>query len=475
MMKAELTGEVTRTELDNGLVVVSENMPGTVSATMGVWVNVGSKHESESEAGISHFIEHMLFKGTPRHTAYDIADLMEGVGGYLNGTTDKEQTCYSARVVDRHFDLAIDLIGDMMRNSLFASSELEIEKKVVLDEIKTYEDSPPDVIHDIFLRTMWRGHPLGRSTIGTEEVVKGADRNQLIDYRDRHYLPHDMLMTVAGHVDHAHVVRKARQWFGDLSGRAAPRPVPLPAVQSRFVYRNRKTEQVYVCLGGEGLALPDEDRYKLQFLDNILGGGMSSRLFQDIREKRGLVYNIGSFQYAYMEGGVFGIFVIAGPQSVPEVMRLVRQICLEMRTNGVTRREFERAREYLKGSFALGLESSSFRMMRLVRSEQCYGRFVPPEEVLQKVDAVTLEDVNECARRYLDLDRYCIAALGPFRAPSTRLLKSIAAGPWEEDAPLHESPRKREKKPVRPEVLPPQPVDAIVAGDEHTHPRVEVR
>lgn len=444
-MKTERTGEVARTSLDNGLVVLTENIPTSVSATLGVWVDVGSKNEAPQDAGISHFVEHMLFKGTPTRSAYDIADLMEGVGGYLNGSTDKEQTCYSARVVDRHLALSLDLIGDMMNNSLFAPDDLAVEKKVVVDEIKTYEDSPPDVIHDMFLRTVWNGHPLGRSTIGTEEVVRGASREQLVRYRDRHYVPSSMMVTVAGHVDHDLVVEKAAQWFGAPGKAPAEHVASLPPVHNRYVYRSRNTEQVYVCLGGEGLALPDTDKYKLQMLDNVLGGGMSSRLFQDIREQRGLVYNIGSYIYSYMEGGVFGIYAVAGPESIPEVMTRLRHICDDLRRNGITQREFERSREYLKGSFALGLESSSYRMMRLMRSQQCYQRFVPPEEVMARIDAVTIDDVNDFARRYLDLERYCVAALGPFKGAKNRLLRSIGDGPWQEDPSVLEKPRPRRR------------------------------
>lgn len=447
-MKTVRTGEVARTALDNGLVVLTENIPGSISATLGVWIDVGSKHEAPEDAGISHFIEHMLFKGTPTHSAYDIADVIEGVGGDINGSTDKEQTCYSARVVDRHLDVAIDLVGDMLTNSLFSPDDLHIEKKVVVDEIKTYEDSPGDVIHDLFLRAAWNGHPLGRSTIGLEEVIRRADRDQLMRYRDRHYVPASMMVTAAGHVDHGQVVEKARQWFGHKSLPPVVHESSLPSVQRQYVYRARNTEQVYVCMGGDGLSVPDPAKYKLQILDQIVGGGMSSRLFQNIRERRGLVYNIGSFINAYMEGGAFGLYVIAGPESIPEVMRLLRETCEEMRCDGVTPRELERAREYLKGSFALGLESSSFRMMRLMRSEQCHQRFFTPEEVMARYDAVTLDEVNEAARHYLDLDSYCVSALGPFRGGKSRLLRSIADGPWEEDVPVIEKPKARRRAKV---------------------------
>jgi predicted Zn-dependent peptidase len=448
-IKTEKTGLVSRSVLDNGLVVLSEDLPTYQSASIGIWVNVGSKHESEADAGVSHFIEHMLFKGTPTRSAYDIADVMEGVGGYLNGTTDKEQTCYSARVMDKHLDLSIDLIGDMMRNSLFDSTELNREKNVVVDEIKTYEDSPPDVIHDMFLRSIWGNHPLGRSTIGTEEVIVAATREQLMRYRDTHYRPENMVVTVAGHVDHDRLLAKTQQWFGDLKRGGEPQhDMPLPPVRPHRSFRHRDTEQVYVCLGGEGLRLADEDKYKLQVLDNVLGGGMSSRLFQEIREQRGLVYNIGSFIYSFIEGGVFGIYVVSGPDSIPEVMTLLRKICEDLRRNGVTQREYERSKEYLKGSFSLGLESSSYRMMRLIRSEECYGRFITPEEIMAQIEAVTIDEVNEFARRFLDLDRYCVTALGPFRGARKKLLKTIASGAWEEDIGPYDKPRVRRKSSV---------------------------
>ncbi|MBM3463708.1 MAG: insulinase family protein [Armatimonadetes bacterium] len=460
VVKTDKTGMVARTVLENGLVVLTEDIPMYASASLGVWINVGSKHEAENDAGISHFIEHMLFKGTPTRSAYDIADVMEGVGGYLNGTTDKEQTCYSCRVMDKHVDLSMDLIGDMIRNSLYDPEELEREKNVVLDEIKTYEDSPPDVIHDMFLRTTWKGHPLGRSTIGTEEVIRAANRAQMMHYQQTHYNPGNMLVTVAGRVDHDRVVEKTLQWFGDMKNPRHEFSPALPQVDPRCVYRNRDTEQIYLCMGGEGLPMAHEGKYKLQMLDNVLGGGMSSRLFQEIREKRGLVYNVGSFVYSYMDGGVFGVYVVAGPDAMREVMPLLRDICADVRENGITEREFERSREYLKGSFALGLESSSMRMMRLLRSETGYGRFVPPEEVVARIDAVTIEDVNQYASQYLDLDRFCFTALGPFRGTRRKLLRELAPGAWEEDVGPYDRPRRKRKSADNGEAVneEPQPV-----------------
>ena len=217
-------------------------------------------------------------------------------------------------------------------------------------------------------------------------------------------------------------------------------------MQSHRIFRHRKTEQVYISLGGEGIPLGHPDKYKLQVLDNVLGGGMSSRLFQEIREKRGLVYNIGSFIYSFTEGGVFGVYVVAGPDQVPPVMSLLRGICEDLRDKGITERELVRSKEYLKGSFSIGLESSSYRMGRLARSEELYGSFVPPEEVIAKMDAVTLEDVNDLARRFLDLDRYCVAALGPFRGRDQKRLQAIGKGTWEEDVSPYEKPRGRGRR-----------------------------
>jgi predicted Zn-dependent peptidase len=275
-------------------------------------------------------------------------------------------------------------------------------------------------------------------------VVRGATQAELFEYVGTHYSPKNMLVTVAGRVEHDRVVAKAERWFGDMRN---PKPVVesrIPQVHNRFVYRHRPTEQVYVCLGGEGLPLGHEGKYKLQILDNVLGGGMSSRLFQEVREKRGLVYSIGSYLYGYNEGGVFGIYAIAGPQAMREVIPIVRDICADVRENGITEREYERSREFLKGVFAIGLESSNARMTRLMRSELTHGRFVSPEEVVARIDAVTIEDVNEYARRYLDLDRYCVAALGPFRGKGRNLLSSIGQGPWLEDVgPYDKQPRSR--------------------------------
>lgn len=419
--------------LKNGLRVITEDIPMFNSGSIGVWVNVGSRHEDEHNNGVTHFVEHMLFKGTEKHSATEIAELMEGVGGYINGATDKEQTCFSARVMDQHIPMAVDLLSDMLLHSVFDSTELEREKGVILDEIKTYEDSPSDVIQDMFMRILWDGHPLGRPVIGREEIIKGMGRDAMLAYMQRHYQPENLIVTAAGRVQHDDLVRRIESSFGLMSGRAQTPVNPVPQLRKGNLLKIKDVEQVYVCMGGPGIAMSDPNRYALQALDAVLGGGMSSRMFQEIREKRGLVYTVGSFVMSYLDSGTFGSYVVTSPENLLEVLQLMREISEDVRYRGITARELDRAREYLKGSFSLSLESSSYRMTRLMRTEMIEGRWTSPEEVLQRYEAITLDEVNQQASRLLDTDRFATVVLGPLQAEHQRAIERMVPGPWSAD------------------------------------------
>ncbi|MHB2021288.1 MAG: M16 family metallopeptidase, partial [Candidatus Xenobia bacterium] len=307
--------------LGNGVRVITEEIPMFNSASLGIWVNVGSRHEGHPNNGITHFVEHMLFKGTDRHNATEIAEIMEGVGGYMNGATDKEQTCFSAKVMDQHVPMAFDLLSDMLLHSTFDSQELEREKGVILDEIKTYEDSPSDVIQDLFMRTLWDRHPLGRPVIGREEVIRRMGRGELRDYMQQHYHAGNLIVTAAGHIRHQDIVRQVESTLGALPARPPTPVTDPPHIQPGNVLKVKDVEQVYVCMGGPGVSMQDRQKYPLQVLDAVLGGGMSSRLFQEVREKRGLVYNVGSFLLSYMDSGIFGSYVVTAPENLLEVLR----------------------------------------------------------------------------------------------------------------------------------------------------------
>lgn len=409
---------VRKTTLDNGITLVTEQIPEFRSCSLGIWAQSGSRHEREDQSGLSHFLEHMLFKGTPRRTATQIAEAMDGVGGQLNAFTEKEQTCYYARVMDQHLPRALDILSDMFLNSLFDPAELEREKGVILEEIKMYEDAPDEMVFDVFTSSVWDGHPLGRPILGSREVISGLDRERLVQFMEERYLPSRLLVSAAGHVDHDMVAEKVGQWF--QGGRPAE-PLPLvpggtPESNPRRIVQYRDSEQVYVCYGVQGLAVTDERRYAMLVLDSVLGGSMSCRLFQEIRERRGLVYTVCTFQNTYRDCGLFGVYAGTSAEKVEEVLRLSREILEEVRQDGIRPEELERAREHLKGSIALAMESTSHRMMRLARTQSFHGRIIPLEEVIERVDAVSHEDILDLARTLLAPERFTLAVLGPVQA-----------------------------------------------------------
>ena len=403
-----------KTLLSNGLTVVSEQIPELRSCSLGIWCGAGSRFETDQQAGLSHFLEHMFFKGTQSRTAYDIAVSMDSVGGQLNAFTDREQTCYYARVMDRHLPLAIDILCDMVNHSLFEAAEVEREKGVVLEEIKMYEDTPDDQVFELFNRSFYRSHSLGRPVIGYAPTVRGLTRDDLVEYVKHRYHPSNLLIACAGQVEHDQLIEQLEKHFPAQSGAStalSPSPMPTPT-QHRSVY-HKACEQTYLCLGAPGISYVDPRRYTMLVLDSVLGGCMSSRLFQEIREKRGLVYSVSTVQTALRDCGTFGIFAGTSAEKVAEVLQVARDIFSDVAAQGITDEEMERAKELLKGSLALNLESTSSRMMRIARNNLYHGRFVPVEETIQKIDDVTHSDIKELASWLLDPSRYSLAALGP--------------------------------------------------------------
>ncbi|MBT9587384.1 insulinase family protein [bacterium] len=421
-----------KTQLSNGLTVVSERVPELRSCSLGIWCGAGSRFETEKQAGLSHFLEHMFFKGTQSRTAYDIAVSMDSVGGQLNAFTDREHTCYYARVMDRHLPLAIDILSDMVNHSLFDAAEIEREKGVVLEEIKMYEDTPDDQVFELFNRSFYRSHPLGRPVIGYAPMVRGLTRQDLVEYVERRYHPGNLLIACAGQVDHDELLALLEKHFQGTQNGQKPLPTSPPptTTQHRSVY-NKSCEQTYLCLGAPGISYVDPRRYTMLVLDSVLGGCMSSRLFQEIREKRGLVYSVSTIQTALSDCGTFGIFAGTSAEKVPEVLTVARGIFSDVAGNGITDEELVRAKELLKGALALNLESTSSRMMRIARNNLYYGRFVPIEETIQKIDDVSPSQVKELASWLLDPDRYSLAALGPVTE-----VDGIAAQPLPESLAL---------------------------------------
>ena len=402
-----------KTTLPNGVRVITETMPAVRSASIGIWADVGAAAERREQRGISHLVEHMLFKGTERRTAHAIAEAMDGVGGNLNAFTDKETTCYYAKVIDHHVPLAIDVLSDMFLHSVFDPAELRKEQKVVLEEIKMYDDSPDEMIHDLFIRTMWSGSDLGAPTIGYRETVEALTRDDLREHMRQRYAPNTVVVAAAGNVVHERVVELIAEAFDGFAGRCEP-PVPEhPALTPSVKFKQKDTEQAYVVLGTRGLSLRDERRYALSVLDTVFGGGMSSRLFQEVREKRGLAYSVYSFQQGYREAGLFAVSAGTSPANVQECVDVITAELERAAAHGITEAELSLAKEHIKGSLTLSLESTSSRMIRLGRGEFTHGYQLTPEELEAKVDAVTSELVLSLARELLAPENLGLCVLGP--------------------------------------------------------------
>jgi predicted Zn-dependent peptidase len=402
-----------KTTLPNGLRVLTEAMPSVRSATVGIWADVGSSAERPEQRGISHVVEHMLFKGTEQRSAREIAETMDGVGANLNAFTDKESTCYYAKVIDRHIPLALDVLSDMFLHSTFDPAELAKEQKVVLEEIKMYEDSPDELIHDLFIQTLWSGANLGDPTIGFAETVKRVTPDDLRGHMRAHYAPNSVVVAAAGNIDHDAFVADVAKYFEGFSG-TCPLPKPeAPAPTPNTLFRQKDSEQAYVVLGTRGLSSCDERRYTLSVLDTILGGGMSSRLFQEIRERRGLVYTVYTFQAAYRAAGLFGVYAGTSPENVQACVDVIGEQFEQMRQLRVSDKELTLSKEHIKGNLTLSLESTSSRMIRLGRNEFGFGRQIAPEEIEAGIDAVTADGVRELASELLTEANVGLCVLGP--------------------------------------------------------------
>ncbi len=407
------TQNIEITTLPNGVRVISETVTHVQSVSLGIWVAVGSRDEAAPVRGITHFIEHMLFKGTPSRTAHQIADEVESRGGNLNAFTDKEYTCYYAKALAEHTELVLDVLSDMVLHSSLEPDELARERNVVLEEIKRYEDAPDDTIHDIFLQTLWNSHPLGKPVIGTKKTVSGLERDHLSGYMTTHYTPDRIVVAAAGNVPHSELVEMVSARLGGLTGKRAPRKDTAPEASGQNKQVRKKTEQVHFCLGGTAYAQGNDDRYVLTVIDMVLGGNMSSRLFQEIREKRGLAYAIGTYSMSYLEGGCFAIYGGTSPQTYSQVVDLCRTEMHKVRTENLTHDEVSKAKTQVRGALVLGLESMSSRMMRMGKSMIYLGRVVPIEEILAKIVAVTHEDIDRVANTILDESKMTLAGIGP--------------------------------------------------------------
>ncbi len=405
---------IHRVTLSNGVRIVVEPIPYVRSAAIGLWCKTGSRHEHESEGGITHLIEHMLFKGTPTRTAKQIAEEVEGRGGSLNAFTDKEVTCYYCRALSDHVDNGIEVLSDMMRNSQIEPDELKREAQVVIEEIKRGEDEPGDHVHELHLEHRWGKHPLGKPIIGTRESVASFTQSDIRAYMDRQYTGGNVLLSVAGNVDVEQIVIQAEKWLSDIAPGAENPSVDRPHGTQAKNEIAKDVEQVHFCIGTDGVSIYDQDLYPMAVLDASLGGSMSSRLFQEIREKRGLAYSVGSYSLNYAAGGAFTVYGGTSPTNWEEVQQLVRAEFDKMMVSGLGEEELAKTKRQIAGHFVLSLESMSSRMTRNGRNELNHQREIPLEESLAKIEAVTNEDVRNLANRILDERLISTTAIGPF-------------------------------------------------------------
>ena len=402
-----------RSVLANGIRVISEVMPHLRSITLGAWVATGSRDEEAKNHGISHFIEHLVFKGTANRSAKTIAEEVDSVGGQLNAFTGKEYTCYYMKSLDTHLDLAVDLISDMLLNARFDLDDIAKEKGVVLEEYNMYEDSPDELVHDLYVREIWQNHPLGQSILGSRQSIEHFDRSMILDYRQNHYLPGNLVIAAAGNLNHAHLVNLCERYLGQMSGAATGQATLTPRYQAVHSQRIKDTEQSHICLGVPGFQYDADELYSLYILNNLLGGSMSSRLFQSIREDRGLAYSVYSYQSSYRDTGLLTVYAGTRPDNVSEVMDLIWRNLKELRQSGVSGTELHKAKEQLKGNLLLGLESSSSRMSRIGTLEMTVGKYVTLDEVIAKIDRVTAADIRAVANRLFQPDLISWYLLGP--------------------------------------------------------------
>lgn len=412
--------QVRLTTLDNGLRVVTEFVPGMNGVSLGLRIEGGSRDEAEDQAGISHLLEHMVFKGTERRSARDIAEELDQIGGQLDAYTTKEYTGYGCRVLPEHLREALEILADMLRNSRIDPAELELEKSVILEEYKSLEDSPEEFIHDVFARTIWPDHPLGRPVIGSPAVIAALSREDLVRHLRRHYAPARMICAAAGNVDHDHLVSVLDGLFGDQAGPAEPRVEEKPEATARTVRISRPIEQAHFVTGVEGVGENDPDRWAVRVLNLIAGGGMSSRLFQEIREKRGLCYSIGSDSSSFREGGLFMVYADTSADQLDQVTDLARAELQSLAEKGVRPEELSRAKNQIRSATLLSLDDTGSRMSRLARSLLYHGRVVPLAEIVAEVEALTPEHIRAAAQRLFAGKEFAFAAIGPFRKRASK-------------------------------------------------------
>jgi len=415
---------VRRTVLPSGLRIVTEEVSSVRSAAVGIWVNIGSRDEAPATAGASHFLEHLLFKGTPRRNALEISSAIESVGGEMNAFTSKEYTCFYARVIDTDLPMAVDVISDLITSSIVTAEDVDAERKVVLEEIAMRDDDPSDLVHDLYAETYYGDTALGRPILGTIDSINNMSRNTVFNYYKKRYLPQDLVVAVAGNIKHKRVVAMveealSRDNFLDVQGKPQIRPnTPIKrGKQGRVGIIYRKSEQAHMFYGMEGVARNDDRRFTMGVLSSALGGGMSSRLFQEIREKRGLAYSVYSYAQQFAGSGQIGFYAGCNPTKATEVINIIQEVLADVASNGMSHEEIERAKGAVRGSLVLSQEDSASRMSRIGKSEIVYGDIMGFDEILKAVARVTPEDVRVIASEFLTKTP-TLGVVGPYKSES---------------------------------------------------------
>lgn len=402
------------TKLPSGLRIVSEHIPHVQTVTIGFWVKCGTYCEQDNEQGLSHFLEHMFFKGSKKRSARAIVEAFDDVGGEVNAYTTKEYTCFYAKVIDEHLALAVDVLADMLAQPLFAEADVEREKQIVLEEISLYEDAPDEIIHDKLADTIWPHHPLGRPILGTRESITGITHHTLWSFYRCHYVPESIVISAAGNVQHDLLVKMIEDSFPLQAGEtcAIEENTNFPYSEKVNIIE-RPIEQLHLCIGFPGLSWRDKDIYAMNMMNNILGAGMSSRLFQGIREDLGLAYNIYCYSASFVSAGYFAIYAGLSTRNAELLVQTVGKELASMRASVVTEAEINRARQQVKGSLVMGLESTANRMSRMGRGFLLVGKVLDTAEILGRIEAVTVDDIRALAQRVFSMEQSTICALGP--------------------------------------------------------------
>jgi predicted Zn-dependent peptidase len=398
--------------LSNGIPVVMEQLKNMRSVSLGIWVKVGSRDEEPHKNGISHFLEHMFFKGTVKRTAKDIAVEIDSLGGELNAFTSKESTTFYVKILDEYLEKGIDLLSDIFLHSTFPEEDIEKEKRIIKEEIKLVEDTPDDYVHDLFNQTIWGHNGLGQPVLGRRETVKSFTRQDIVSHIRKYYGTKDVVISCAGNFEHETLVSILNKSLGSLRRGSEPEKGAPPYFENKVEVFHKELSEAHLCIGVEGIPQTSEDRYILFVLNTIFGAGVSSRLFQEIREKRGLAYSIYSFVSSYYDTGIWGVYAGVSRKRVGEVAGLILKEMLDL-SSTLTEVELQRAKNHLKGNIVLGLESTSSRMTNIARQQIYHGRYYSPKEIMKEVDSITLDYIQALAEKLIKQGRFSLTVYGP--------------------------------------------------------------